>query len=460
MAVQRLRAADRHRRRPLAEGERDRPRLGHVADRRRRRVGVDVVDLPGRRRRRRRGRSSPPARPPCRRPAAGPCGARPRSRRSPSARRTGPRRARSATSAASRTSSAAPSPMTNPSRPGSNGRAAAPGLVVVAGRQRPDDVEGAERERAQRDLARRRRSRRRSGPRAGRRAPRRARPHPTRTSWRSTGSARGRRARCRGWPVPRRRRRPAPGSGRPGGSLARGTARAAPRRRRCRQAPSRGRSRSAAGARRRRPPGVSPASSSASRPATSPNWLNRSSWRAVFGGIQASGSKSSTWAATCERNGLGSNRSIRLTGERPARSPARNASRPVPIAVIDADPGDPDPPSLGHVGGFAGARRIRTATRLGERLERRQRPAGDRPREGAVDERREERDRGRKSWSMATRVPLADGSMRQVTSIPLVAPGDVDEAQAPRRGLVPRPRPPGHRQAEPEDADERTAAER
>ena len=45
-------------------------------------------------------------------------------------------------------------------------------------------------------------------------------------------------------------------------------------------------------------PGVRRASSSASRPATSPNWLNRSSWRAVFGGIQASGSKSSTWAAT------------------------------------------------------------------------------------------------------------------------------------------------------------------
>ena len=50
-------------------------------------------------------------------------------------------------------------------------------------------------------------------------------------------------------------------------------------------------------------PGVSRASSSARRPATIPNWLNRSSWRAVFGGIQASGSKSSTWAATWERNG-------------------------------------------------------------------------------------------------------------------------------------------------------------
>ena len=43
--------------------------------------------------------------------------------------------------------------MTNPSRPASNGRAASTGVVVVAGRQRPDDVERAERERAQRDLA-------------------------------------------------------------------------------------------------------------------------------------------------------------------------------------------------------------------------------------------------------------------------------------------------------------------
>ena len=81
-------------------------------------------------------------------------------------------------------------------------------------------------------------------------------------------------------------------------------------------------------------PGTKPASSSASRPTTSPNWLNRSSERAVLGGIHASGSKSSTWAATCDRNVLGSNRSIRRTGERAARRPARNASRPMPVAVM------------------------------------------------------------------------------------------------------------------------------
>ena len=57
-----------------------------------------------------------------------------------------------------------------------------------------------------------------------------------------------------------------------------------------------------------------------------------------LGGIQASGSKSSTWAATWLRNGDGSNRSMRLTGERPARSPARNAATPVPIAVMTPMP--------------------------------------------------------------------------------------------------------------------------
>ena len=85
--------------------------------------------------------------------------------------------------------------------------------------------------------------------------------------------------------APRRRTPRARGSAPPAGCRARGTARAAPPRRRCRPAPSRGRCRSAPGRRRRRLPGASRASSSASRPATSPNWLNRSSWRAVLGGI-------------------------------------------------------------------------------------------------------------------------------------------------------------------------------
>ncbi len=47
VAVERLRAADRHGRGAVPERQRDRPRLGDVADRRRRGVRVDVVDLAG-----------------------------------------------------------------------------------------------------------------------------------------------------------------------------------------------------------------------------------------------------------------------------------------------------------------------------------------------------------------------------------------------------------------------------
>ena len=132
------------------------------------------------------------------------------------------------------------------------------GVVVVAVRQGTDDVERPERERAQRHL---------HAPGDGRidvAAPDRrecladrdrAR---TRTSWRSRGSARGPRARCRGWRAPRRRRPRARGSAPRSGCRATGTARAAPRHRRCRPAPTRGRCRSAPGRRRRPAPGVQP----------------------------------------------------------------------------------------------------------------------------------------------------------------------------------------------------------
>ncbi len=126
VAVQRLGAADRDRGRALAEGQRDGPSLGDVADRRRRSVRVDVVDLAGLdrgvverdRRRARRLR------------AVGPWldhVMRVRRRAVAEQLRVRHRAAgRSAISAASRTRSAAPSPMTNPSRPVSNGRAAPP----------------------------------------------------------------------------------------------------------------------------------------------------------------------------------------------------------------------------------------------------------------------------------------------------------------------------------------------
>ena len=212
------------------------------------------------------------------------------------------------------------------------------GLVVVARRQRADDVERPERERAQRDLAA-----------AGDRG---IDPALAQVAERLAERDRARRARVGG-----RQDRPADierdaevGRRRAAEDRQRevrcdlpdalleialvlflGIGDPAERRPEIDPDPLRVRAavRARASARRRRAP---------AGPATSPNWLNRSSWRAVLGGIQASGSKSSTCAATCERNGLGSNRSIRLTGERPARSPARNASRPVPIAVIIPSP--------------------------------------------------------------------------------------------------------------------------
>ena len=203
--------------------------------------------------------------------------------------------------------------------------------------------------------------------------------------------------------------------------------------------------------------------SSASRPATRPNWLNRSSWRAVLGGIQASGSKSSTCAATCERNGLGSKRSIRLTGERRRGGPARNASSPVPIAVMMPMPviqtrrrsvmsmdsscaGVSDRPGSAS----ASARALNVA---------RVRPAIGRVNQRSTNAATTRRAAARSRARSSTRQPPAVGSIRQVTSIPLRGAGDVDEAQAARRRLGPGPRAPGDRQAEPEDRDQRPAGD-
>ena len=135
---------------------------------------------------------------------------------------------------------------------------------------------------------------------------------------------------------------------------------------------------------------------------------------------------------------IGSNRSIRLTGERAARRPARNASRPVPMAVIDADPGDPDAPPLAQRGSSGALGH--GASGLGEGLERGQRPSRDGSREGPVDERRERRESRAEVVVDRDVAAGSVGSIRQVTSIPLVAPGDMDEPEAARRGLVPGPR--------------------
>ena len=205
-------------------------------------------------------------------------------------------------------------------------------VVVVTRRERPDDVERTERERRSAGSRSRRRSRRRSALHAGRRSPRRAPPRRRRTSWPSTGSGRARRARCRGSPAPPRRRPRGPGRrdlADPAFQVALVLLlgeRDAPERR-AEVDPD------AFGDRARRPRPASAGVVERERPATIANWLKRSSWRAVFGGIHASGSKSSTWAATWLRNGEGSNRSIRFTGDDARRRPSRNAARPVPIGV-------------------------------------------------------------------------------------------------------------------------------
>ena len=270
--------------------------------------------------------------------------------------------------------------MTNPSRSASNGRAAVAGVIVVAGRQGPDDVERPERERRQRDLAAARDRRIHPALAQVARAPPRGRPRPTRTSWPSTGSGRARRGRCPGWPAPRRRTRRGRGSGRPGGCPSRDSARAGPRRRRCPRAPSRGRSRSAPATAAPSTPGANPASSRASRPAAMPIWLNRSRRRAWSAGMNASGSKSSTWAATCERNGDGSKRSIRVTGERAGAHPGPERVDADAGRGHDPDAGDPDAAAVGHVG----VRRRRLGGLdgghgLGQGPERRQRATGDGP---------------------------------------------------------------------------------
>ena len=63
-----------------------------------------------------------------------------------------------------------------------------------------------------------------------------------------------------------------------------------------------------------------------------------------------------------------------------------------PARGDDPEPGDPDAPPVGHAGGPIGVGDPAGLERLGQRLERAERPARDRSREGAVDERGEERE--------------------------------------------------------------------
>ena len=330
--------------------------------------------------------------------------------------------------------------MTKPSRFGVERPAGMRRVVVRAGRQRPDDVERAERERRLSGISHAAGDRRVDLARPDR-AERLADRH--RARWRrsspSRGSGRGRRGRSRGWPAPRRRRPRGRGSGRPGGCPSPCIARAAPRRRRCRRARSRGRSRSAPATRRHPRPAAAPRPRGRAARSTSPNWLNRSSWRAVFGGIQASGSKSSTWAATWDRNGDGSKRSIRLTGDRAARRPARNAATPgadsrvmMPIPVIQTRRASSQ--------WFAGVGLVDVAPRsssLASASAIDLNVASVRDAIGWVNARStnaaQPGTRGRKSWSIETRQPPSSGLDPPGHVHPVRGAAEVDEPEAERR---------------------------
>ena len=215
--------------------------------------------------------------------------------------------------------------------------------------------------------------------------------------------------------------------------------------------------------RRRRPgPAGARASSSASWPATMPNWLNRSSWRAVLGGIQASGSKSSTCAATWLRNGDGSNRSMRLTGDVGSPHPGPEGVDTGPDGRHEPEPRDPDPT-------IARSCRLMRRRRSG-RIRLGDRPlsasalnvASVRPAIGRVKKRSTKR--GEPGHARGELVPdrhatralaVARVSMCQVTVHPAGRAGHVLEPQAERLGLVPGPRPPRDRDADPERRNDR-----
>ena len=139
--------------------------------------------------------------------------------------------------------------------------------------------------------------------------------------------------------------------------------------------------------------------------------------------------------------------------------PGPERVEPGPDRGDDADPGDPDAPSVGHGGGFAvraagsdsSARASASALNV----------ASVRPAIGRVKARStnaaKSATRGRKSWSIETREPAADGIDPPRDVHPLGRPGHVREAKALRRRLVPGARPPGDREPQPEHADQRPA---
>ena len=157
-------------------------------------------------------------------------------------------------------------------------------------------------------------------------------------------------------------------------------------------------------------PGIRPASASAIWPATRPNWLNRSSWRAVFGGMNPVQLEFIDLRRDLS-SGTPTGRSGRYGGRasgRPGRPPQK-ASRPTPMAVITPIPviqTRREESAVGHGewfvrGGSAelicrdaewrkepARGRLFDRNRFRQCLERGQGPTRDRAREEAVNERR------------------------------------------------------------------------
>ena len=138
---------------------------------------------------------------------------------------------------------------------------------------------------------------------------------------------------------------------------------------------------------------------------------------------------------------------MRLTGERAARRPARNASRPVPIAVMTPIP--VIQMRRRSVTGRVPRPRVSASDSASALNVASVRPAIGRVK-ARVDEGREWRDPrpevvvDRDVAALAGRVDVP-GHVH-----PLRRPRDVDEAQAVGRGVVPRPGAPGDRDREPE----------
>ena len=166
----------------------------------------------------------------------------------------------------------------------------------------------------------------------------------------------------------------------------------------------------------------------------------------------SAGSKSSTWAATWERNGDGSKRSMRLTGEAFARRPARNAGSPIPIAEITPTPVIQTSAPVGHV--RAGVAAVVGRQGLGEVAHRRQRAARDRPGERPVDDRGEGGD-ARAEDVLDLDPGAAAGGLDGPGHVHAARRArDVAEPEPPGRGLVPGPAAPGHRDPEAEERDD------